>query len=137
MRQGFYTIVPQEFQVVIGRSMRIIRTSKLRIRFLRHQGLPSARTQPMQSFRRIVIPMADILEWRATHPWQTLAQVEQDLLLSRCIVAMFSRDDIAQRLAMRGGTVLHKLYCAPARRYPEDIDLVQMHAGPICLAWCN
>lgn len=75
--------------------------------------------------------MADILEWRATHPWQTLSQVEQDLLLSRCIVALFSRDNIAQGLAMRGGTILHKLYFAPARRYSEDIDLVQIQAGPI------
>lgn len=41
---------PQEFQVVISRSMRIIRTGKLRIRFLRHQGLPTARTQLLKSF---------------------------------------------------------------------------------------
>ena len=75
--------------------------------------------------------MADILEWRATHPWQTLSQVEQDLLLSRCIVEFFSRDDLAQWLAMRGGTILHKLHCAPARRYSEDLDLVQVQAGPI------
>ena len=78
-----------------------------------------------------MIAMADILEWRATHPWQTLSQVEQDLALSRCIVALFSRDDVAHWLAMRGGTVLHKLHCAPARRYSEDIDLVQVRAGPI------
>ena len=78
-----------------------------------------------------MIAMADILEWRATHPWQTLSQVEQDLVLSRCIVALFSRDDVAQSLAMRGGTVLHKLHCAPARRYSEDIDLVQVRPGPI------
>ncbi len=78
-----------------------------------------------------MIPMADILEWRATHPWQTLSQVEQDLLLSRCIVDLCSRADVAQWLAMRGGTILHKLHCAPARRYSEDLDLVQVHAGPI------
>ena len=28
-----------------------------------------------------MIAMADILEWRATHRWQTLSQVEQDLWL--------------------------------------------------------
>jgi hypothetical protein len=44
---------------------------------------------------------------------------------------LFSREDVAQLLAMRGGTVLHKLHCAPARRYSEDLDLVQVHAGPI------
>jgi predicted nucleotidyltransferase component of viral defense system len=78
-----------------------------------------------------VIPMANILEWRAKHQWQTLSQVEQDLLLSRCMVDLFSRDDLAQRLAMRGGTILHKVHFAPARRYSEDLDLVQIEAGPI------
>jgi predicted nucleotidyltransferase component of viral defense system len=78
-----------------------------------------------------LIAMADILEWRASHSWQSLAQVEQDLLLSRCIVDLFSREDIAANLAMRGGTILHKIHCAPARRYSEDIDMVQIHGGPI------
>jgi predicted nucleotidyltransferase component of viral defense system len=33
-------------------------------------------------------------------------------------------------LAFRGGTALHKLYLAPATRYSEDIDLMQINAGP-------
>ena len=41
---------PQEFQVVVTQSMRVIRTGKLRIRFLRYEGLPNATTQPMKSF---------------------------------------------------------------------------------------
>jgi predicted transcriptional regulator of viral defense system len=41
---------PQEFQVVTTRSMRIIRTGKVRIRFLRFEGLPDASTKPMKSF---------------------------------------------------------------------------------------
>lgn len=32
---------------------------------------------------------------------------------------------------MRGGTALHKLYLAPASRYSEDIDLVQIRPGAI------
>jgi len=64
-----------------------------------------------------MIPMANILEWRAAHPWQTLSQVEQDLLLSRCMVDLFSHADLAQSLAMRGGTVLHKMHFVPAQRY--------------------
>jgi predicted nucleotidyltransferase component of viral defense system len=52
-------------------------------------------------------------------------------VLSRCIVELFSRDDLAHWLAMRGGTILHKLHFAPARRYSEDLDLVQVRAGPI------
>jgi predicted nucleotidyltransferase component of viral defense system len=34
-------------------------------------------------------------------------------------------------LAFRGGTALHKLHFQPARRYSEDIDLVQIEAGGI------
>lgn len=78
-----------------------------------------------------MIAMADILEWRSTHPWQSLAQVEQDLLISRCIVELFSHEEVARLLAMRGGTILHKIHCAPALRYSEDIDLVQIDPGSI------
>lgn len=41
---------PQEFQIVIAQSMRMIKTGKVRIRFLRYEGLPVAGTQPMKSF---------------------------------------------------------------------------------------
>ena len=34
-------------------------------------------------------------------------------------------------LAFRGGTALYKLHLRPAARYSEDIDLVQITAGPI------
>ncbi len=78
-----------------------------------------------------MIPAADILAWRRNNPWSTDAQVEQDLLLCRCIVAIFSERTIADSVLFRGGTVLHKLHFAPAARYSEDIDLVQREAGPI------
>src|SRR5207253_1132092 len=39
------------------------------------------------------------------------------------------RQEVAR--ALRGGTALHKLGLAPPRRYSEDIDLVQVEAGPI------
>ncbi|MDP7110940.1 MAG: nucleotidyl transferase AbiEii/AbiGii toxin family protein, partial [Myxococcota bacterium] len=58
-------------------------------------------------------------------------QVEQDLVISRAIVEMFSDDEVARRLAWRGGTALHKLYLRPTTRYSEDIDLVQVAAEPI------
>jgi predicted transcriptional regulator of viral defense system len=41
---------PQEFQVVIGRSMRTIKTGRFRIRFLRYEGLPVASTEEMKSY---------------------------------------------------------------------------------------
>jgi predicted nucleotidyltransferase component of viral defense system len=72
-----------------------------------------------------LIPRADIIAWRAQAPWISDAQVEQDLLISRALVALFSNSFIAENLALRGGTALHKLFLQPASRYSEDIDLVQ------------
>lgn len=59
------------------------------------------------------------------------AQVEQDLILARAVVTMFAEPEVAQFLAFRGGTALYKLHLRPAVRYSEDIDLVQVTAGPI------
>ena len=78
-----------------------------------------------------MIPRAEIIEWRQAHPWQGDDQVEQDLLLTRALIDIFSVDDLGEMLAFRGGTALHKLYLQPPQRYSEDIDLVQMHTGPI------
>jgi predicted nucleotidyltransferase component of viral defense system len=78
-----------------------------------------------------VIPVDYITEWRSTAPWPSNEQVEQDLIISRAIVEMFRVQEISTRLAWRGGTALHKLYLSPAHRYSEDIDLVQIDAGPI------
>jgi len=78
-----------------------------------------------------VIPRAYITAWRKVAPWQTNEQVEQDLVISRALIAIFSDDFLKQALAFRGGTALHKLYLQPAVRYSEDIDLVQTEAGPI------
>jgi predicted nucleotidyltransferase component of viral defense system len=38
------------------------------------------------------------------------SQVEQDLVISRALVELFSKDRIADALAFRGGTALYKLY---------------------------
>ena len=50
---------------------------------------------------------------------------------SRALVAIFTVDELTERLAFRGGTALHKLHLAPAARYSEDIDLVQTRPEPI------
>lgn len=78
-----------------------------------------------------MIPEAFIDEWAQTHPWSTVAMVEQDLLISRALVAIFSDSFLQRELAFRGGTALHKLYLCPQPRYSEDIDLVQINPGPI------
>lgn len=57
-------------------------------------------------------------------------QVEHDLILSRALVELFSQKLVAENLAFRGGTALHKLHLAPAVRYSDDIDLVQIKDGP-------
>lgn len=78
-----------------------------------------------------MINRAAIIEWRTYVPWNTNEQVEQDLIISRALVAIFNDDFLASSLAFRGGTALHKLYLTPQSRYSEDIDLVQIHPGPI------
>jgi predicted nucleotidyltransferase component of viral defense system len=78
-----------------------------------------------------VIPRDFITEWRETAPWVLDRQVEQDLVISRAIVELFSRAAIAENLAFRGGTALYKLHLTPAARYSEDIDLVQTRPGGI------
>ena len=52
---------------------------------------------------RLVIPRAYITEWRAVAPWSQDAWVEQDLVISRALVALFSVAAVAERLAFRGG----------------------------------
>lgn len=78
-----------------------------------------------------MIPQAYITEWSQQVPWQTNEQVEQDLVICRALVEIFSDEWLANRLAFRGGTALHKLYLQPQPRYSEDIDLVQVRAEPI------
>jgi predicted nucleotidyltransferase component of viral defense system len=78
-----------------------------------------------------VIPEAAITHWRNVAPWPQDAQVEQDLILSRALVEMFQEPSLASAVLLRGGTALHKLFLHPARRYSEDIDLVQARPGPI------
>ena len=78
-----------------------------------------------------MIPRAYITEWQKNAPWQNNAQVEQDLIIERALVELFSNDLIREKLAFRGGTALHKIYLKPQSRYSEDIDLVQIKPGPI------
>jgi predicted nucleotidyltransferase component of viral defense system len=77
-----------------------------------------------------VIPQANITAWRSTAPWSDDAQVEQDLVLSRAAVELFTDAGVSASIALRGGTALNKLFVVPGVRYSEDIDLVQTKAGP-------
>ena len=77
-----------------------------------------------------MIPRDFITEWSRHAPWSQIHQIEQDLVICRALIEIFSEPCLADRLAFRGGTALFKLYLSPAR-YSEDIDLVQIKPGPI------
>ena len=53
--------------------------------------------------------------------WPDDIQVEQDLILSRILMEIFSDPFLNKELAFRGGTALHKLFFSPPARYSEDI----------------
>ena len=72
-----------------------------------------------------------IAAWAAGHPWRLNEYVEQDLVICRAVVAIFSDPFLAGRLVWKGGTALHKLFLSPQARYSEDIDLVQVEPGPV------
>ncbi len=59
-------------------------------------------------------------------PGKQMSRLSQDLVICRALVEIFSDKFLADRLAFRGGTALHKLYLEPQPRYSEDIDLVQI-----------
>lgn len=77
-----------------------------------------------------MIPRDYITAWRAEAPWVQDFQVEQDLVISKALIDIFSDPLLNKTLAFRGGTALYKLFLKPAARYSEDIDLVQVEAGP-------
>ena len=52
-----------------------------------------------------MIPRAHVTAWRASAPWPTDAQIEQDLVLSRALVEMLNRPAVAQALAYTTGSL--------------------------------
>lgn len=78
-----------------------------------------------------MIPQPSITEWRSHAPWIESHQVEQDLVLSKALVQIFSDQMLKEAFAFRGGTALQKLIFTTPNRYSEDIDLVQVRREPI------
>ena len=78
-----------------------------------------------------MISRRDIINWSGEHPWQEQDQIEQDLLLSQAICEIASDELLAEELALRGGTALHKLFLEKPLRYSEDLDYVRTTAGGI------
>ena len=73
-----------------------------------------------------MIDRASITQWAGRVPWNDPAQVEQDLIISRALVAIFSDEFLASQLAFRGGTALHKLYLSPR---PDQADSLPPRGG--------
>ncbi len=78
-----------------------------------------------------MIQRAFITQWGTVVPWSSPRLVEQDLIICRALVSIYSDPFLKEHLAFRGGTALHKLYLEPQPRYSEDIDLVQVNTEPI------
>ena len=78
-----------------------------------------------------MIPSQSIVAWGAIAPWAEQRQIEQDLIISRGLIDIFSNDMLRAELRFRGGTALNKLHFPEPLRYSEDIDLVRTSTGPI------
>lgn len=78
-----------------------------------------------------MIPQYCITAWRQKAEWIEDFQIEQDLILSRALVNLYSLPLIYDNFAFRVGTALNKLYIHDGARYSEDIDLVQIRPEPI------
>jgi predicted nucleotidyltransferase component of viral defense system len=78
-----------------------------------------------------MIPLQNIIAWGQTVTWTELRQVEQDLIISRALIEIFSDPFLQKELRFRGGTALNKLHFEKPLRYSEDIDLVRTSGGPM------
>jgi len=78
-----------------------------------------------------MIPAMNIVAWGQTVPWGDQRQVEQDLIISRALVEIFSDPLLSKELRFRGGTALNKLHFSKPLRYSEDLDFTRTTTGPI------
>lgn len=78
-----------------------------------------------------MIPENYIISWQQSAPWKDYSQIEQDLLISRILIEIFSDQWLSRNLLFRGGTALYKLYFKEPIRYSEDLDFVMTEKGPV------
>ncbi len=78
-----------------------------------------------------MIDNESLVYWQQYAPWSNPTLVEQDLIISRALVDIFNHPLLKEELVFRGGTALQKCFYEKATRYSEDIDCVQLNAGPI------
>ena len=75
-----------------------------------------------------MIPKRYITKWSEQAPWVVNKFIEQDLIVCRALVSIYSNTFLAEHLAFRGGAVLGKLYLKPQPRYSEDITFWHVQA---------
>lgn len=78
-----------------------------------------------------MIPEYYVEGWKTQSNWQSMLQVEQDLIISRALIDLYQNETIKKALVFRGGTALNKLFLTPPARYSEDLDFVQKNPEPI------
>jgi len=78
-----------------------------------------------------MIDKLSLVHWQEFAPWPNDAYVEQDLIISRALVELYSHPLLKSELAFRGGTALQKCFFAFPIRYSEDLDFVQVNQVPI------
>jgi predicted nucleotidyltransferase component of viral defense system len=71
-----------------------------------------------------MIPAAVISEWGRIRPWPDRLAIEQDLLLSRLLVAIYEDPLLREGLVLWGGACIHKVYLPSPRRYSKDLDFI-------------
>ena len=64
-----------------------------------------------------MIPITDIRAWGNVVPWKNAEQIEQDLVISRSLVEIYTDKYLNENLAIRGGTAIHKLLFTSQPRY--------------------
>ena len=82
-----------------------------------------------------MIPTQNIVAWSKVAPWAEPRQVEQDLIIARALVELFSDPFLQDKLRFRGGTALNKLHFPKPLRYSEDIDLTRTKDGASKPIW--
>ena len=68
-----------------------------------------------------MIPAQNIVAWGAVVPWADQRQVEQDLIIVRALVEIFSDSVLRDAVRVRGGTALNKLHFPKPMRYSEEM----------------
>ena len=71
-----------------------------------------------------MIPKPYVAKWQMHAPWRDFSQVEQDLIVSRALVDIFSDKFLNENLAFRGGTALYTLYLNPTNTGLNKIILI-------------